>query len=221
MEARLAEGEAAPSTSLSERQVKSGSSLSLSDGVRRIGGRALARLGVRSDTQGSSYRAWRLGAAVAAVVVLGGSGAFMRQFIAGKRTIEGTIVVDRGTDYALDARQRMSDQYPQDEFWNAVDADTLEGPCFPYKDGYDDIRDGTDIEVRDGAGRTLATGSLSEGALEIKPSENILGCSFKFSVQVPTSDFYRISAGRRGEVTFSREDLKNDGWEAHLTLGRE
>jgi hypothetical protein len=80
--------------------------------------------------------------------------------------------------------------------------------------GYDDIRAGTPVSVRDGAGGILAAGTLRSGYVEG------LRCVFTFElIGVDRSDVYTFEVGRRGELTYSHAELAADGWHVDLYLG--
>jgi hypothetical protein len=81
--------------------------------------------------------------------------------------------------------------------------------------GYDDIQAGAQITVKDGSGKTLATGELVSGVADDADT-----CTFPFVVTgVPGADFYAISVSHRGEITFSRSQMTSNGWSVGLTLG--
>lgn len=79
-------------------------------------------------------------------------------------------------------------------------------PCYTT-DGYDDIRDGTQVVVSDAHGTTLAVGALSTGT--VPAAVSYFGssgpCEFEFSLNdVPAGKkFYKVAVGHRGEQTYS------------------
>ena len=80
--------------------------------------------------------------------------------------------------------------------------------------GYDDIEAGLQVLVKDRQGTTLAKGELGPG------EKNRITCSFEFVVDdVPRSDFYEVSVGRRGSVTYKRAELEKNGWLVTFSLG--
>lgn len=83
--------------------------------------------------------------------------------------------------------------------------------------GYDDIRPGVRVVVRDGDGSTLATGQLEYDAEADEATED--ECPLVFEVDVPRSEFYAIEVGRRGELTYSFEEMETQGWRVDATLG--
>lgn len=82
--------------------------------------------------------------------------------------------------------------------------------------GYDDIGQGSEVVVENEAGTTLATGELEDG------THDGLGCVFTFEVpDVGKAKFYRVMIGNesRGGLRFSHEQMSENDWSAHLTLG--
>lgn len=82
--------------------------------------------------------------------------------------------------------------------------------------GYDDIESGAQVVVKDGAGKTIATGRLGAGEFD---DELVTTCTLPFVVEVPNADFYSFSVSHRGELNYSREELEDEGWDVGLTLG--
>lgn len=80
--------------------------------------------------------------------------------------------------------------------------------------GYDDIRPGTSVTVRNETGETIATTELGSGEFF-----DGVGCEYDFQVGVPDASFYRIEVSHRGDVEFSKAELEADEWEASLSLG--
>jgi hypothetical protein len=81
--------------------------------------------------------------------------------------------------------------------------------------GYDDIRAGAQVLIKDGDGKPLSTTQLGFG--------NTLGtsrCVFTFSTdELPKRDFYVLEVSHRGELTFSYDDLVSKNWEVSTSLG--
>lgn len=94
------------------------------------------------------------------------------------------------------------------------------------REGFDDVRPGVNLVVRDPRGDIVGTTTLGAGKVVRPPedevehwSDAVPWCVFGFSVQVPPNlGFYTVDAGRRGQVTFSQEDLEETGWYAVLSL---
>lgn len=82
--------------------------------------------------------------------------------------------------------------------------------------GYGDIVEGLGVVVRDSQGEIIANGDLGKG----KPLTATF-CEFSFEVtDIPESDFYEVSVGRRGSVVYRRSELEDDDWHLSLVLGR-
>jgi hypothetical protein len=80
--------------------------------------------------------------------------------------------------------------------------------------GYDDVQAGLQVTISDQAGTVIGNGALGPGV-------NIAdGCQFRFQVDnVPLATFYRLQVGRRGEISYSLDQMKRASWSAALTLG--
>jgi hypothetical protein len=77
--------------------------------------------------------------------------------------------------------------------------------------GYADIGSGTQVIVRNGKGEILAATSLGEG------HGNDVNCRFSFSFPITEGqDRYVVSVGKRGEFSYSFEQLRSGGIEIHL-----
>jgi hypothetical protein len=97
------------------------------------------------------------------------------------------------------------------------DAATAENDCTPPTgSGYGDIRRGTDVVLKDGAGVVVANGSLGTAYVA---SGN---CVFPFTLaSVPRRDFYTLAlSARRGELHYSFDQLVGDDWRLSITLGQ-
>lgn len=82
--------------------------------------------------------------------------------------------------------------------------------------GYGDVAQGLDVIVRDGQGEIIANGDLGKG----KPL-TATSCEFPLKVtDIPESDFYEVSVGRRGSTVYRRSELENQAWYLELSLGR-
>ena len=87
-------------------------------------------------------------------------------------------------------------------------------PC-TGKGGYDDIRLGASVVVKDGKDVTLATGRLGPGKMTEER-----GCEFNLEVlNVPKADFYSIEVSHRGALTYARQELAAIGWSVAFELG--
>lgn len=86
--------------------------------------------------------------------------------------------------------------------------------------GYSDVDEGTQVVVKDGDDKILATGEL--GISKPVPELEDLGdpCGFNFTVDdVPDAAFYSIEVGHRGELTFSKAKLEKRDWRVEFSLG--
>jgi hypothetical protein len=82
--------------------------------------------------------------------------------------------------------------------------------------GYSDIGPGMPIVVKDEAGTIIGSGSLPSTGEEVED----VGCEWTVHIQVPEdAKQYAVEGGDRGAVTFSRQELEDNGWEAGLSLG--
>lgn len=95
------------------------------------------------------------------------------------------------------------------------------GPTCSGGGGYDDMRAGAQVRVRDGNGKTLAVSSLRTGKSVADPKYHIVvTCIFPFTVKVaPDAKFYGIEVAHRGELTYSKRQLDKKKWRVDFTLG--
>lgn len=69
--------------------------------------------------------------------------------------------------------------------------------------GYDDIAQGTDVVVRDAAGKVIGTGQLGAGSVRGTY------CVFWFTVsEVPQETFYGVEISHRGVMTYTADQVK-------------
>jgi hypothetical protein len=80
--------------------------------------------------------------------------------------------------------------------------------------GYDDVEPGLQVTVSDQSGTVIGTGALDSGqVLEA-------GCVFRFEVNnIPVASFYKVAVGRRGEISYSLDQMKQASWSVELSLG--
>ena len=90
--------------------------------------------------------------------------------------------------------------------------------CSPATVGYDDIRAGTRVVVRNGGGGVVATTALAGGTMRISGSFRD-DCVFTFAASVPNQSSYQVEVGDRGTVSFSRAQLQQAHWKAALAIG--
>ena len=80
--------------------------------------------------------------------------------------------------------------------------------------GYDDVEPGLQVTISDQSGTVIGTGALDSGqVLEA-------GCVFRFEVNnIPVASFYKVAVGRRGEISYSLDQMKQASWSVELSLG--
>jgi len=110
--------------------------------------------------------------------------------------------------------------------------------------GYDDIDSGTQVMVKNGDGKILATTTLHPGAGQTAGDvladgavtttttydgygssflNTVVRCTFPFEVEVPSGEkFYSVtvgSNGHRGTLTYSKADMEKNDWKVDVSLG--
>jgi hypothetical protein len=84
--------------------------------------------------------------------------------------------------------------------------------------GYDDIKPGTQVTVKDEAG--VIVGSDTLGA-PTSPKDTRYPCEFPFTVSsVGPAKFYSVEVSKRGALTYSSAEMESRGWKVELTLGQ-
>lgn len=81
--------------------------------------------------------------------------------------------------------------------------------------GFSDISAGTGVVVKNEDGATIATADLAYDPDGSSASR----CHYTFTVEVPAAEFYAVSVGRRGELTYSKAEMEAQGWQVGFTLG--
>lgn len=90
-------------------------------------------------------------------------------------------------------------------------------PCVGDR-GYDDMREGGAVTVRDGDGAIIATGRLDAG--RFREIGGVIRCYHGFAIEdVPLANFYSIEVTHRGEISYSFTEMEDAGWTVALTLG--
>jgi hypothetical protein len=84
--------------------------------------------------------------------------------------------------------------------------------------GFSDVDEGVPVTIRDAKGNIVGSDSLSAG------SDNSVNDScvfdFDFGKVSLTSPFYDVSVGsRRGDVSFTKQEIQDDGFNLSITLG--
>ena len=97
----------------------------------------------------------------------------------------------------------------KDDFFGGV------GQFCNGKGGYGDIKSGRQVLVKDHKGETIATGELGIGKII---SDN--HCQFSIEVNgIRKAEFYTIQIGRRGDLTYSYQEMEDKNWELNVSLG--
>lgn len=128
--------------------------------------------------------------------------------------LEGTVASIASAPVVSPATERFTIDGEFTLFGTRGEAYRLVGTRCVGLRGYDDIYVGAQVRVTDGTGAILGIGNLGEGWSDRQ-------CTFTFSVEVPRSDFYTISAGsaRRGGPTYSFDEMESMDWEVQLSMG--
>ncbi|MEO9126902.1 MAG: hypothetical protein ABI262_19790 [Microcoleus sp.] len=97
----------------------------------------------------------------------------------------------------------------KDDFFGEV------GQFCDGRGGYGDIKSGRQVLVKDHKGETIATGELGIGKII---SDN--HCQFALEVNgIRKAEFYTIQIGRRGDLTYSYQEMEDKNWELNVSLG--
>lgn len=109
------------------------------------------------------------------------------------RTVTGTLQLYSGSD---------GDQYKN-----------VGGICWGTG-GYDDLKAGATIVLKDEAGKLVGTSSLESG------KGDLLSCEFAFTIHdVGDARIYQSSIGHRGGPSWTREQMEAMGWRIGLSIG--
>ncbi len=96
--------------------------------------------------------------------------------------------------------------------------------------GYEDFGPGMAVVIRDADGTIIATGATRSLGSDLLDGDPFLAAALQGFVEdvcrvvfeipgVPDSTFYTIEVGRRGNLTFSRDELATAGWTVEMSLG--
>ncbi|MEJ7763901.1 MAG: hypothetical protein WKF86_00230 [Acidimicrobiales bacterium] len=99
---------------------------------------------------------------------------------------------------------------------------TLAADCRRSTGGYDDIRQGAAVTVKDEKGTLIGTGALGPGAkAAVSPQfPTLSNCVYPIEVVgVKDAAFFQVEVSRRGPVSYTKADLAAAGWAVHSTLG--
>jgi hypothetical protein len=90
------------------------------------------------------------------------------------------------------------------------DGDLCEG-----EGGYGDLGSGTPVRVTDAEGKLIGATTLGFGHTTARGA-----CEFEFTIpDVEETEFYRFEVGRRGEISYSKDELADVGWAVFLSVG--
>jgi len=94
-------------------------------------------------------------------------------------------------------------------------SDLTTGSSCEGSGGFSDVASGTQVIIEDDSGKTLATSAYGSGVFDGT------SCVFEFTFNAVTkSAFYRVHSGsNRGVVQFSYQEMVDNNWSVHLTLG--
>jgi hypothetical protein len=98
---------------------------------------------------------------------------------------------------------------------SAVSSGLTTGSSCQGTNGYSDVVPGAQVTIEDDSGTTLATSVYGDGVFDGT------SCVFDFTFNdVPKSAFYRVLSGsNRGVLQFSYQEMVDNNWAVHLTLG--
>lgn len=81
--------------------------------------------------------------------------------------------------------------------------------------GYEDIYDGAQVTISNGAGEIIAVSSLENSQMD-----GTYECVFEYTMKnVPRSDIYQLEVSNRGKITYSHSDLKKNAFVIDSSLG--
>jgi len=83
---------------------------------------------------------------------------------------------------------------------------------------YKDIGGTTRVEIRDGSGTLLATGSLGSAQVDYLGGP-MANCIFNPIIKLKKSDFYQVKIGNRYNESFSFIEVVNQNWKIELSIG--
>jgi hypothetical protein len=96
-----------------------------------------------------------------------------------------------------------------------LDSETAEAGCIG-QGGYFDIRPGTVVRLLDLSGDSLGSTTLGPGKVELDVS-----CLYSFVIADVPDDKpqYILEVGRRGQVSYSRAEMRSRKWTLYVGLG--
>lgn len=145
---------------------------------------------------------------------------------------------------AFSASQRGGDGLTLTGAFTLSDTESVSGTAEACSGtgGYSDFGPGMNVTIRNGSGAIIASANTTsldaderfgseeeteteDGDEPMSPKEladsmfEFLGCTVVFEVDVPSEEFYEIEVGKRGELSYSRQELEEKDWDVSLTLG--
>lgn len=85
--------------------------------------------------------------------------------------------------------------------------------------GFDDIRSGASVVVRNEDGTTIASGRLEPGEITSVYKGTIPTCEWAFEVRdVPAAEFYEIEVSHRGGLQYSKAEMEEMNWEVAFSI---
>lgn len=99
-----------------------------------------------------------------------------------------------------------------------LDASQAGRPC-SGSGGYSDFGSGMNVTIRDGSGTIIATTNTTDAEWVQLDQVGGVWCRTSFETTADIVDYYTIAIGRRGELSYSFDELKAANFEVALTLG--
>lgn len=144
--------------------------------------------------------------------------------------VEGKVDISferQSDDVGPDFRDRPAGKMPGTDVYRIAGTLELRGDADPNRltfmatpfgcittGGYADIQVGAQITVTDQTGTIIGVGVLEPIYL---PNDE--RCVFTFTIDVPEATFYTLTMSRRGNLTYSKQDLEEAGWHVDLVIG--
>jgi hypothetical protein len=144
-----------------------------------------------------------------------GSSGIGRKVWVGLGLVIFVAVVAAAAFVSLSGSGALLPKHDMEGTFTLTDTSSFFGNVCSGSGGYADIRAGTNVVLRDGDGKVLATGSLGAGKGNAGSQ-----CEFPYTLKsVPEVPFYTIEVGNRGDLSYSLEEMIGMGWSIDLTLG--
>jgi hypothetical protein len=111
-----------------------------------------------------------------------------------------------------------------DHVWNegSGEARAEKGDACRYeREGYEDVRDGGQVTIRNGDGSIIALGELHRPRLAVAEGEQAgaMACRYSFTIgDVPRSKYYTVELGMRQPMHFAHDTLAGSDWRVALGL---